>query len=99
MITRFRKWRARSRVQTIAKYYKTGYDWAAGALLRGDMGFEEMDARIYWNDPITSTMTGDAFDRGAGDALTRCFRLLHPEVSSIEDLPSNLCRSTSEAPR
>lgn len=93
MITRFRKWRARRRVRVMDEYYKHGFMWAAGELLLGHMSQEEVESHIYWLDPAGSSMTGDAFDRGASDALIRCSRLLRLEASSKRGCQSNPCQS------
>lgn len=63
------------RYRRLERQYLRGYDWAAGALLRGAQSIEEVDARIYWCDPFPSTEHSRMFDRGAGDALAQ-FKIL-----------------------
>lgn len=55
--------------------YRRGFYWAAGALLSGEETPESMDARLYWNDPIPSSLSEDAFDCGAAAALAAYLKL------------------------
>lgn len=55
-----RRWKCRKQAR---EFYTDGYDWAAGAILRGDLTEEQVDTYIYpGNGP---------FDQGAVDAMRR----------------------------
>ena len=72
MIAAFKKWRSDRAERRKEKLHIAGYDWAAGALLRGTAEYE-LDT--YIDDPFER----NEFDYGAQEAM-RDFAALRREV-------------------
>ena len=68
MIAAFRKWRAERAERRKEKLHIAGYDWAAGALLRGTAEYE---LTSYTDNPFDR----NEFDYGAQEAM-RDFAML-----------------------
>lgn len=78
IITRLRAGVARTKEASRKAAYERGYNFAAGALLRGEESVRSLEERVY--SPFPQNEQANEFDRGVRDAI---FRLVRANV--VED--------------
>jgi hypothetical protein len=71
LIKRHKRWKARRHEQAKAEQHRKGYDYAAGALLRGDRTPIQLQYEYDTSTTFNESETAKAFDNGMLQAVDK----------------------------